>query len=61
MTVKTSLGLIVRISGKTPAPPELGKPEVDVKMLVKKGINPSKQRKGRSGEIARTGGKGARR
>lgn len=38
------------------SPPELEKPELPPaasKLLVRKGINPSKQRRGKSGEIPR--------
>ncbi len=39
-----------------PKPPELEKPELSATrcaLLVRRGINPSKQRKGKSGEIPR--------
>lgn len=32
-------------------------PEANLKLLVRRGTNPRKQRKGKSGEIARKGGK----
>lgn len=51
--MKTSLGLILQVTAKTPAPKPMTKPDVDGKLLVRKGINPSKQRKGKSGELPR--------
>ena len=51
MKTRTALGLILRNEplGPVPAP----KPPIKPELLVKKGINPHKQRKGKSGEIAR--------
>lgn len=54
----TSLGLILlRLARKPAAPPVLPKPDVDIDLLVVPGINPTKQRKGKSGEIGRSRGR----
>jgi hypothetical protein len=56
----TSLGLVLGKQAEAEkAAPELPKPEIDVgrmvKFWVKPSINPCRQRKGKSGEIARRG------
>jgi hypothetical protein len=55
----TSLWLVMRAEKRAPKLPEVEKPEVDIdrmaKFWVKPSINPHRQRKGKSGEIARRG------
>lgn len=56
MKVRNLTGLALTQGLLSPRPPELEKPELPPaasKLLVRKGINPSKQRKGKSGEIPR--------
>ena len=53
----TSLGLIRALVAKPPRPPALPKPEVSVEGLVLPGINPSKMRVGKSGELTNRGGR----
>lgn len=57
MSTKTALGLILRARLRTPSVPELEKPPVNADLLIVPGINPSKQRKGKSGELARARGR----
>lgn len=55
---KTSLGLLLLAAQRGPAaPPVLPKPDVDIDLLVIPGINPTKQRKGKSGETGRSRGR----
>jgi hypothetical protein len=51
----TSLWLVLR--KRTLEPPVLPKPDVNVDMLIVPGVNPNRQRKGKSGELPRRGGK----
>lgn len=56
----TALGIVLRASSRLPASATLPKPELKeaaLTLLAKDGINPNRQRKGKSGEIPRTGGK----
>lgn len=58
MKARTSLGLIARAVAREPlAFIEREPPPIDVSLLVRPGINPNKQRKGRSGEVARRRGR----
>lgn len=55
-TLQTSLGLIRVAAGRRRRPViEQPEPEVDGSLLVRRGINPTHMRKGKSGEIARRG------
>lgn len=55
---KTSLALLLRVLPEEPLPPPaLPKPDIDIDLLVVPGINPTKQRKGKSGEIGRSRGR----
>lgn len=51
----TSLWLVLR--KRTLEPPVLPKPDVNVDLLIVPGINPNRQRKGKSGETARRRGR----
>ena len=54
--LRTALLLIARHLDEEPLLPARGlKPEVNDELLVRRGTNPRKQRKGKSGEIPRRG------
>ena len=57
MSTKTALGLILRARSRAPLAPELEKPPVNIELLIVPGINPNRQRKGKSGELARARGR----
>jgi hypothetical protein len=54
---KTALGLVLRAQRRQLPPPELPKPDINVDLLIVPGINPNRQRKGKSGETARRRGR----
>lgn len=59
----TGLGLLLKhqarrtlLSAPQLQPPQLDEKKID-RLWIRQGINPNRQRKGKSGEIPRTGGK----
>lgn len=58
MTPLTSLGLVLQARGKFVRAARLARPAVQApELLVAPTLNPNRQRKGKSGEILRRGGK----
>jgi hypothetical protein len=55
---ESALGLVLQAAALPPRlAPELPKPEINIDLLVVPGINPNRQRKGKSGETARARGR----